>query len=184
MRWIAVAACLAAGNAAAAMLGDVALAVAPTIGVAARAGTVDSVRTAITGVAWRDAQRLATSQAFTIDGRGALEGLGRSDVQLRGEQQRVLEAEVAVTPALERKGIAHRLRAQFPVNTLIEQVSSVCTAEGALNGMRVYRVTLPQRRPIFMRVHWRQGVGADQVATRFSFALEHPAAWDCRATAL
>ena len=66
----------------------------------------------------------------------------------------------------------------------VEQVSSVCTAEGALNGMRVYRVTLPQRRPIFMRVHWRQGVGADQAATRFSFALEHPAAGDCRATAL
>ena len=166
------------------MLGDVALAVAPTIGVTARAGTVDSVRTAIAGVAWRDAQRLAASQAFTIDGRGALDGLGRSDVQLRGEQQRVLEAEVAVTPPLERKGIAHRLRAQFPVNTLIEQVSGVCPAEGALNGMRVYRVTLPQRRPIFMRVHWRQGVGADQAATRFSFALEHPAAWDCRATAL
>ena len=138
----------------------------------------------ISGVAWRDTQRHAASQGFTIEGRGALDGLGRSEVQLSGEQQRVLEAEVAVIPPLERKGIAHRLKAQFPVNTLIEQVTGVCAAEGSLNGMRVYRVTLPQRHPIFMRVHWRQGRGSEQAATRFSFAPEHKAGWDCHATTL
>src|SRR5262245_12788863 len=124
MRVIALAVWLVAGEATAAMLGDVALAVAPATGPAARTSSFDSLRT-ISGVSWRDAQRPATSQAFTIDGRGALEGLGRSDVQIKGEQQRVLEAEVAVMPPLERKGIAHRLRAQFPVNTLIEQVTGV-----------------------------------------------------------
>ena len=183
-RFLAVAGCLAAGNAAAAMLGDVALAVAPAVSTATRSvAAADSVRT-ISGVAWRDMQRQASSQAFTIEGRGALEALGRSEVQLSGEQQRVLEAEVAVMPPLERKGIAHRLKAQFPINTLIEQVSGVCGVEGSLNGMRVYRVTLPQRRPIYMRVQWRQGRGAEQAATQFSFAHENKPGWDCRATAL
>jgi hypothetical protein len=183
MRFLALAGCLVAGNAAAAMLGDVALAVAPAVAASRAAAAVDSVRT-ISGVAWRDTQRQAASQAFTIEGRGALDGLGRSEVQLSGEQQRVLEAEVAVIPPLERRGIAHRLRAQFPANTLIEQVSSVCAAEGSLNGMRVYRVTLPQRRPIYMRVQWRQGRAAEQAATQFSFAHEAKPGWECRATAL
>ena len=183
MRLLALAACLVAGNAGAAMLGDVALAVAPTVAATRAVAAIDTVRT-ISGVAWRDAQTPAASQAFSIEGRGALEGLGRSEVQLSGQQHRVLEAEVAVSPSLDRKGIAHRLKAQFPVNTLIEQISSVCAAEGSLNGMRVYRVTLPQRRPIFMRVQWRQGRGTEQSATQFSFAQEHKTGWDCRATTL
>lgn len=183
MRWFALAGCLVAGNAAAAMLGDVALVVAPATSAAARVPGIDSVRM-INGVAWRDTQQQASSQAFTIEGRGALDGLGRSEVQFSGSQRRVLEADVAVMPPLDRRGIAHRLRAQFPVNTLIEQVSSVCAAEGSLSGMRVYRVTLPQRLPIFMRVQWRQGRGAEQPATQFSFAPEHKSGWDCRATTL
>ena len=182
MRWFALAACLVAGDAAAAMLGDVALVVAPAMSAAARPPGADTVRM-INGVSWRDTQQHATSQAFTIEGRGALDGLGRGEVQFSGSQQRVLEADVAVTPPLERRGIAHRLRAQFPVNTLIEQVSSVCGADGSLNGMRVYRVTLPQRRPIFMRVQWRQARG-EQPATQFTFAAEHKSGWDCRATTL
>jgi hypothetical protein len=182
MRWLALAGCMVAGNVAAAMLGDVALVVAPAMSAAARPAGVESVRM-INGVTWRDTQQ-ATSQAFTIEGRGALDGLGRSEVQFSGSQQRVEEADVAVTPPLERRGISHRLRGQFPANTLIEQVSGVCAVEGSLNGMRVYRVTLPQRRPIFMRVQWRQGRGAEAAATQFSFAAEHKPGWDCRATTL
>ena len=164
------------------MLGDVALAVAPTVAASRAVAAVDTVRT-ISGVSWRDSQQQAASQAFTIEGRGTLEGLGRSDVQMSGEQHRVLEAEVAVSPPLDRKGIAHRLKSQFPANTLIEQISGVCAADGSLNGMRIYRVTLPQRRPIYMRVQWRQARG-EQPATQFSFAHEQKTGWDCRATTL
>jgi hypothetical protein len=181
MRFLALACCLVAGEAGAAMLGDVALVMAPAA-APPRVSAVDAVPT-IGGVAWRNVQR-PDAQTFAIDGSGALEGLGRSEVRLLGEQQRVLEAEVTVVPGLERKGIAHRLRTQFPVDTLIEQVSGVCAAEGALNGMRVYRVTLVKRRPIYMRVHWRQARGNEHAATRFSFALENKTAWDCGATTL
>ena len=43
------------------------------------------------------------------------------------------------------------LKAQFSPSTLIEQLGGECRKEAA-GGSRVYRVTLPAKRPLFMRV--------------------------------
>ena len=74
----------------------------------------------------------------------------------------------------EKKGLAHTLKAQFSPATLIEQLGGECRKEAA-GGSRVYRVTLPAKRPLFMRLELLTAQGG----TRFTLSIDNKPKWAC-----
>ena len=105
----------------------------------------------IKGVKWRDATLKEAPSAFAQEAHVTLDGHGRGTVLVVGARQMMFDVEVSLPRLFEKKGLAQTLKAQFSPATLIEQLGGECRKEAA-GGSRVYRVTLPAKRPLFMRL--------------------------------
>ena len=67
-----------------------------------------------------------------------------------GARQMMFDTEVSLRRLLEKKGLAQTLKAQFSAATLIEQIGGECRTKAGSGSARLYRVTLPAKRPLFM----------------------------------
>ena len=69
----------------------------------------------------------------------------------RGALDDVRRRSVAAS-AVREEGLAHMLKGQFSPATLIEQLGRDCRTKTPAGSARVYRVTLPAKQPLFMRL--------------------------------
>ena len=89
----------------------------------------------------------------------------------------MLDVEVSMPGPLERKGLAQTLKAQFSSATLIEQVGGECRQR--FGGARVYRLTLPSRRPLFMRLEGLSTGATGSGSTKFTVSIDNKPKWAC-----
>jgi hypothetical protein len=91
----------------------------------------------------------------------------------------MFDVEVSLPQLLEKKGLARTLQAQFSEATLIEQIGGDCRTKTASGGSRVYRVTLPAKRPLFMRLELLTAGNAAPGGTRFTLSIDNKPQWAC-----
>ena len=132
----------------------------------------------IKGVKWRDATLKEAPSAFAQEADVTLDGHGRGTVLVVGARQMMFDVEVSLPRLFEKKGLAHTIKAQFSPATLIEQLGGECRKEAA-GGSRVYRVTLPAKRPLFMRLELLTASSAAQSGTRFTLSIDNKPKWAC-----
>jgi hypothetical protein len=132
----------------------------------------------IKGVKWRDTTLKEAPSAFAQEADVTLDGHGRGTVLVVGARQMMFDVEVSLPRLFEKKGLAHTLKAQFSPATLIEQLGGECRKDPA-GGSRVYRVTLPAKRPLFMRLELLTANSAAQSATRFTLSIDNKPQWAC-----
>ena len=130
----------------------------------------------IKGVKWRDTTVKEAPSAFAQAADVALNGHGQATVLVVGARQMMFDIEVSMRSLLERKGLARTLKAQFSTATLIEQIGSDCQTKTGSGSARLYRVTLPTKRPLFMRLELP---GAGNVGTLFTLSVENKPQWAC-----
>ena len=135
---------------------------------------------AIKGVKWRDTTVKEAPSAFAQAADVALNGHGQATVLVVGARQMMFDIEVSLRSLLERKGLAQTLKAQFSAATLIEQMGGDCRAKTGSGSARLYRVTLPAKRPLFMRLEL---LGAGNGGTLFTLWFEINPQWACCKTA-
>ena len=75
---------------------------------------------------WRDATLKEAPSAFAQEADVTLNGHGRGPVLVVGARQMMFDVEVSLPRLLEKKGLAHTLKAQFSPATLIEQMGGEC----------------------------------------------------------
>ena len=132
----------------------------------------------IKGVKWRDTTLKEAPSAFAQEADVTLNGHGRATVLIVGARQMMFDVEVSLPQLFEKKGLAHMLKAQFSPATLIEQLGGECRKEAA-GGSRVYRVTLPAKRPLFLRLELPTASTAAPGGTRFTLSIDNKPQWAC-----
>jgi hypothetical protein len=94
--------------------------------------------------------------------------LGRGDVAASGSKTAVMTATVTAIKLVDRNKLPQLLVAQFPKDTNLEVVRGACPDERA-SASRIYRVTLPGRKPLHLHV---QMVVQDRGGSFTSFEME------------
>jgi hypothetical protein len=158
-------------------LGEFASALAVPTGAKHSANNWNALKP-IKGVKWRDTTLKQAPSAFAQEADVTLDGHGRGTALVVGARQMMFDVEVSLPRLFEKKGLAHTLKAQFSSATLIEQLGSECRKEAA-GGSRVYRVTLPAKRPLFMRLELLTANGAAASGTRFTLSIDNKPQWAC-----
>jgi hypothetical protein len=161
----------------AATLGDFAGALAPPAGARYSARNWDALAT-IKGVQWREATVAEARSAFAQAGDFTLDGYGPATALVVGARQMMFDAEVVLAKRLDKVGLASTLEAQFPPGTLIEPMGGDCRSAVA-GHWQVYRLVLPGRRALFMRVGFAVGANAKMSATRLTLSVDNKPAWAC-----
>lgn len=133
----------------------------------------------IKGVKWRDATVKDAPSAFAQEADVALNGLGPATVLVVGARQMMFDTEVSLRRLVERKGLAQTLKAQFSPATLIEQIGGDCRTKTGSGSARLYRVTLPAKRPLFMRLELPGSSNAGPPGTLFTLSVENKPQWAC-----
>ena len=133
----------------------------------------------IKGVKWRDATVKDAPSAFAQQADVALNGLGPATVLVVGARQMMFDTEVSLRRLLERKGLAQTLKAQFSAATLIEQIGGDCRTKSGSGSARLYRVTLPAKQPLFMRLELPGASHAGPSVTLFTLSVENKPQWAC-----
>jgi hypothetical protein len=133
----------------------------------------------IKGVKWHDATVKDAPSAFAQQADVALNGLGPATVLVVGARQMMFETEVSLRRMLERKGLSQTLKAQFSSATLIEQVGGDCRMKTGSGSARLYRVTLPAKRPLFMRLELPGAGNTGPAGTQFTLSIENKPHWAC-----
>jgi hypothetical protein len=133
----------------------------------------------IKGVKWRDTTLKEAPSAFAQEGDVALNSHGKAAVLVIGARQMMFDVEVSLPQLLEKKGLARTLQAQFSEGTLIEQIGGDCRTKSAPRGSRVYRVTLPAKRPLFMLLELLTARSAAPSGTRFTLSIDNKPQWAC-----
>lgn len=160
-----------------ATLGDFAGALAPRAGAGYSAKNWDALAT-IKGVKWRETTLKEAPSVFAQAGDFTLDGHGPATALVVGARQMMFDAEVVPAKPLDKVGLARTLKAQFSPGTLIEQMGGDCRSAAAGN-WRVYRLTLPGRRALFMQVEFAAGANAKASGTRLNLSVENKPAWAC-----
>ncbi len=133
----------------------------------------------IKGVKWRDATVKGAPSAFAQEADVALNGLGSASVLVVGARQMMFDTEVSLRRVLEKKGLAQTLKAQFSAATLIEQIGGDCRTKTGSGSARLYRVTLPAKRPLFMRLELSGAGTVAPAGTQFTLSVENKPQWAC-----
>ena len=167
--------CALQASASAATLGEFAGALAVPVAAKHSANNWDALK-AIKGVKWRDATVKEARSAFAQEADVALNGHGPAKVLVVGARQMMFDIDVSMRSLLERKGLAQTLKAQFSASTLIEQIGGDCRTKTGAGSARLYRVTLPGKRPLFMRLEL---AGAGNAGTLFTLSVENKPQWAC-----
>jgi hypothetical protein len=162
----------------AATLGDFATALAPPAAASYSANNWNAL-TPIKGVRWRDTTLKEARSAFAQEGDFTLDVHGRATVLVVGARQMMFDAEIVLSKSLDKLGLARALKAQFSPATLIEQIGGECRTETATGGWRVYRLTLPGKRALFMRVEFAAGTKTKAGGTRLTLSIDNKPAWAC-----
>jgi hypothetical protein len=161
----------------AATLGDFAAALVPPAVASYSANNWNALKP-IKGVKWRDTTLKEAPSAFAQEGDFTLDGHGPATALVVGARQMMFDAEIVLTKPLDKAGLARTLKAQFSPATLIEQVGGNCRS-AASGHWRVYRLTLPGRRALFMQVEFAAGANAKASGTRLTLSVENKPAWGC-----
>lgn len=162
-------------SASAVTLGEFAAALAVPVAAKYSANNWNTLK-AIKGVKWRDTTVKETPSAFAQAADVALNGHGQATVLVVGARQMMFDVEVSMRSLFERKGLAQTLKAQFSSATLIEQIGGDCRTKTGPGSARLYRVTLPARRPLFMRLEL---AGTSNGGTLFTLSVENKPQWAC-----
>lgn len=161
----------------AATLGDFASALAPSAGARYSAKNWDALAP-IKGVQWRDTTVKEARSAFAQEGDFTLDGHGAATALVVGARQMMFDAEIVLAKPLDKVGLARTLKAQFSPATLIEQMGGDCRSASA-GTWRVYRLTLPGRRALFMQVEFAAGSNSKAGGTRLTLSVDNKPAWAC-----
>jgi hypothetical protein len=162
----------------AATLGDFAGALAPRAGAGYSANNWNAL-TPIKGVKWRDTTLKEAPGAFAQEGDFTLDGHGRATVLVVGARQMMFDAEIVLSKSLDKSDLARTLKAQFSPATLIEQIGGDCRTAAVPGGWRVYRLTLPGKRALFMQVEFTAGTNTKVGGTRLTLSIDNKPAWAC-----
>ena len=165
-------------SASAVTLGEFAGALAVPVAAKHSANNWNALK-AIKGVTWRDTTVKEAPSAFAQAASVALNGHGQATVLVVGARQMMFDIEVSLRSLLERKGLAQTLKAQFSAATLIEQMGGDCRAKTGSGSARLYRVTLPAKRPLFMRLELSGAGTAAPAGTLFTLSVENKPQWAC-----
>ncbi len=133
----------------------------------------------IKGVKWRDTALKETPSAVAKEGDFSLDGHGRATALVVGARQMMFDIEISLPRPLDKKGLARTLKAQFSPATLIEQIGGDCRTAAAPGGTRVYRLTIPSKRALFMRVEFLSGTSSKGGGTRFTLSIDNKPKWAC-----
>ncbi|MEO8185753.1 MAG: hypothetical protein ABI580_00115 [Burkholderiaceae bacterium] len=134
---------------------------------------------AVKGVTWRDTTVKEAPSAFAQAASVALNGHGQATVLVVGARQMMFDIEVSMRSLLEKKGLAQTLKAQFSAATLIEQMGGDCRTKTGSGSARLYRVTLPAKRPLFMRLELAGASNAALAGTLFTLSVDNKPQWAC-----
>jgi hypothetical protein len=161
----------------AATLGDFAVALAPPASASYSANNWNAL-TPIKGVQWRDTTLKEAPSVFAREGDFTLDGHGPATALVVGARQMMFDAEIVLSKPLDKVGLARALKAQFSPATLIEQVGGDCRSAASGN-WRVYRLTLPGRRALYMQVEFAAGTNTRSSGTRLTLSVDNKPAWAC-----
>jgi hypothetical protein len=151
----------------AATLGDVAAAMAAPSG-SAQPTNDWTLFAKLKGVKWKGSAPAKGGNTYYWNGDTTIDGLGRGDVAASGSKTAVMTATVTATKLVDRNKLPQLLAAQFPKDTNLEVVRSACPDERA-SASRIYRVTVPGRKPLYLHV---QMVVEDRAASFTTFEME------------
>ena len=165
-------------SASAVTLGEFAGALAVPVAAKHSANNWNALK-AVKGVTWRDTTVKEAPSAFAQAASVALNVHGQATVLDSGARQMMFDIEVSLRSLLERKGLAQTLKAQFSAATLIEQMGGDCRAKTGSGSARLYRVTLPAKRPLFMRLELSGAGTAAPAGTLFTLSVENKPQWAC-----
>lgn len=165
-------------TASAVTLGELAGALAVPVAAKHSANNWNALK-AVKGVKWSDATVQEARSAFAQQAEVALNGHGQVTVLVVGARQMMFDIDVSLRRLLEKKGLAQTLKAQFSTATLIEQIGGECRAKAGSGSARLYRVTLPAKRPLFMRIELPGISNATPTGTVFTLSVENKPQWAC-----
>ena len=148
-------------------LGDVASAMAAPSSAAQATNDWTSFAK-LKGVKWKGSAPAKGGNTYYWNGDTTIDGLGRGGISTSGSKTAVMMATATVTKLVDRNKLPQLLAAQFPKDANLEVVRGACPDERA-SASRIYRVTLPGRKPLYMHV---QMVVEDRAASFTTFELE------------
>jgi len=120
------------------------------------------------GVKWKGSAPAKGGNKYYWNGDTTIDGLGRGEVAATGSKTAVMTTTASVFKLVDRNKLPQVLAAQFPKDANLEVVRGACPDERA-SASRIYRVTLPGRKPLYMHV---QMVVEDRAASFTSFEME------------
>ncbi len=120
------------------------------------------------GVKWKGSAPAKGGNTYYWNGDTTIDGLGRGGVSTSGSKTAVMMANATVWKLVDRNKLPQLLAAQFPKDANLEVVRGACPDERA-SASRIYRVTLPGRKPLYLHV---QMVVEDRAASFTTFELE------------
>lgn len=157
----------------AATLGDVAAAIAAPSSAAQSTNDWTSF-SKLKGVKWKGSAPAKGGNTYYWNGDTTIDGLGRGRVSANGTKTSVLSASTGVDKVLDRNKLPQVLAAQFPKDANLELIRGACPGETQV-GMRIYRVTLAGRKPLYLHV---QMDGMSNVTT-FEMEPQRNKGWIC-----
>jgi hypothetical protein len=154
-------------------LGDVAVAMAAPSGAAQATNDWTSF-SKLKGVKWKGSAPTKGGNTYYWYGDTTIDGLGRGRVSASGSKTSVLSAGVGVDKVLDRNKLPQVLAAQFPKEANLELIRGACPGETQV-GMRIYRVTLAGRKPLYLHVQM-DGMSS---STTFDMEPQRNKGWIC-----
>lgn len=148
-------------------LGDVAAAMAAPSGSAQPTNDWTSFAK-LKGVKWKGSAPAKGGSTYYWKGDTTIDGLGRGEVSASGSKTTVMSTTASVFKLVDRNKLPQLLAAQFPKDTNLEVVRGACPDERA-SASRIYRVTVPGRKPLYLHV---QMVAEDRAASFTTFEME------------
>jgi hypothetical protein len=148
-------------------LGDVAGAIAAPSGAAQATNDWTSFAK-LKGVKWKGSAPAKGGNTHYWNGDTTIDGLGRGGISTSGSKTAVTTTTATVNKLVDRNKLPQLLAAQFPKDTNLEVVRGACPDERA-SASRIYRVTLPGRKPLYLHV---QMVVEDRAASFTTFEME------------
>jgi hypothetical protein len=120
------------------------------------------------GVKWKGSAPAKGGNTYYWNGDTTIDGLGSGGISMSGSKTAVMMANATVYKLVDRNKLPQLLAAQFPKDAKLEVVRGACPDERA-SASRIYRVTLPGRKPLHLHV---QMVVQDRGGSFTSFEME------------
>jgi hypothetical protein len=126
------------------------------------------------GAKWKGSAPVKGGNTYYWNGDMTIDGLGRGTVSASGSKTSVLLASTGVDKVVDRNKLPQVLAAQFPKDAQVELIRGACPGETQV-GMRIYRVTLAGRKPLYLHVQM-DGMSS---STTFDMEPQRNKGWIC-----